>query len=331
MHRKGFTLIELLVVIAIIAILAAILFPVFAQARAKAKQTSCLSNMKQIGLGLMMYAEDYDQTLPSSYYYLNGANSGGGYMHWSGMIMPYVKNEKIFVCPESPFGGFAPTCYGPAGTNTGCDAGYNGVDEAHGPGPAFQVSYKDANDVQADRMCYTPNELLMPRKKYWAVPQNVVKLGTLQAPAEEIIVGEYTFEVNRLIDSSPTGGAGAIKSHRPFSAVTIGGGGYFDGESYDPSWDIDAVSVQAAEAQFEQLRNDPGTTAQDISADHIVYLEPGAHNGGANYAYADGHAKWLKLSQALDPNNFQFGKRAYSCMGGSMPRIEKPGTEEPVG
>ncbi len=64
--RKGFTLIELLVVIAIIAILAAILFPVFAKAREKARQTSCLSNMKQIGLASMMYAQDYDERLPGS-------------------------------------------------------------------------------------------------------------------------------------------------------------------------------------------------------------------------------------------------------------------------
>ena len=62
--KKAFTLIELLVVIAIIAILAAILFPVFAQAREKARQTSCLSNLKQIGLGLMMYTQDYDETYP---------------------------------------------------------------------------------------------------------------------------------------------------------------------------------------------------------------------------------------------------------------------------
>jgi len=337
MHRKGFTLIELLVVIAIIAILAAILFPVFAQARAKAKQASCLSNMKQIGLGLMMYAEDYDQTLPSSYYYLNGASSGGGYMHWSGMIMPYVKNEKLFVCPESPFGGYAPTCYGPAGTNNGCAAGYNGIDEAHTPGPAFQTSYKDANDIQVDRISYAPNEMLMPRKKYAGVNQQVVPLGVLAAPAEEILIGEYTFAVNRLIDASPTGGAGAVKSHRPFSAVSLspagGPGAVFDGEDYgvgiSPAAPIYAVPASAAEAQFTALE-DISQTAETIGADHLVYIEPAAHNGGSNYAFSDGHVKWLKLGTALDPNNYLFGKRAYSCQAGMMPPIRKPdGT--PVG
>ncbi|HEY3298451.1 MAG TPA: prepilin-type N-terminal cleavage/methylation domain-containing protein, partial [Armatimonadota bacterium] len=68
-RNSGFTLIELLVVIAIIAILAAILFPVFAQAREKARSASCLSNEKQIGLGLMMYMQDYDETYPMAYYY----------------------------------------------------------------------------------------------------------------------------------------------------------------------------------------------------------------------------------------------------------------------
>lgn len=76
MRRKGFTLIELLVVIAIIAILAAILFPVFAKAREKARQASCLSNIKQLSLGVVMYTEDYDQTYPPASYATTGTIPG---------------------------------------------------------------------------------------------------------------------------------------------------------------------------------------------------------------------------------------------------------------
>jgi prepilin-type N-terminal cleavage/methylation domain-containing protein/prepilin-type processing-associated H-X9-DG protein len=98
--RRGFTLIELLVVIAIIAILAAILFPVFARAREKARQTSCLSNMKQLGLGIQMYAQDFDEKLPIHCppwpEYLPGVN---GHPCWAGQIYPYIKNLQVFACP----------------------------------------------------------------------------------------------------------------------------------------------------------------------------------------------------------------------------------------
>jgi len=87
---KGFTLIELLVVIAIISILASILFPVFARARENARRASCMSNVKQIALGFMMYTQDYDGRFP---YY-----SGGGEM---GFVYPYVKNNQVFRCPSS--------------------------------------------------------------------------------------------------------------------------------------------------------------------------------------------------------------------------------------
>ena len=90
--RRGFTLIELLVVIAIIAILAAILFPVFAKAREKARQASCSSNVKQLGIALIMYAQDYDEK------YMTNGNAGN---FWGDLLQPYTKNSQIFNCPSS--------------------------------------------------------------------------------------------------------------------------------------------------------------------------------------------------------------------------------------
>jgi len=99
--KAAFSLVELLVVVAIIAILAAILFPVFARARENARRSSCQSNLRQIGLGALQYTQDYDETLFRSFYGSATADSDATTNYkWMDAIFPYVKNEQVFVCPS---------------------------------------------------------------------------------------------------------------------------------------------------------------------------------------------------------------------------------------
>ncbi len=116
--RKGFTLIELLVVIAIIAILAAILFPVFARAREKARQTSCLNNVKSLELASNMYTQDYDERLVAY-----ADRNCAGRTNWNLLLDPYIKNKQIFTCPSSSYN---PYFLGQAGnTSSGISYGVN--------------------------------------------------------------------------------------------------------------------------------------------------------------------------------------------------------------
>ena len=131
---NAFTLIELLVVIAIIAILAAILFPVFAQARDKARQTACLSNMRQIGTAFRLYVSDYDEV--HMYALMNEAGSPSNIYAWQQRMIPYIKNGQVFVCPSS----------------------------LADSDPVHQIKLKEGTAVVAYGFSYKPNRLVMWEK-----------------------------------------------------------------------------------------------------------------------------------------------------------------------
>lgn len=128
--RRGFTLIELLVVIAIIAILAAILFPVFAQARESARRVTCTSNVKNFGLSFLMYAQDYDETFVTQYN-SNMLNDRGEFQY---LLQPYVKNRSIFYCPSRNL--------------RGCDTSVDPTGRCIGYAPNFGIySYRNGNGI----------------------------------------------------------------------------------------------------------------------------------------------------------------------------------------
>ena len=161
MRRHGFTLIELLVVIAIIAILAAILFPVFARAREKARQASCASNLKQLALASMMYCQDYDEKTPAMRRVnpptdndpWTPNNGGACYMCWADQIPPYVKNDQIFNCPSHEYTGAA------TGQGGHCHCyGWNCFSGQDGNGFAMGSITRPAETMMAmDAICHYVN------------------------------------------------------------------------------------------------------------------------------------------------------------------------------
>jgi prepilin-type N-terminal cleavage/methylation domain-containing protein/prepilin-type processing-associated H-X9-DG protein len=136
-RKAAFTLIELLVVIAVIAILAAILFPVFAQARERARMTACVSNMRQIGTALMMYAQDYDETFPYAFFRGNKGTALDPSYVWKNAIRSYLKNLDVLTCPSNPYSRSTP---GIPKTNPP-KPGSNGLGWQNEPEQRMPISY----------------------------------------------------------------------------------------------------------------------------------------------------------------------------------------------
>ena len=222
--RKAFTLIELLVVIAIIAILAAILFPVFARARENARRASCQSNLKQMALGITQYIQDYDE-----YYPLYALDIGTGANGWTRNIQPYVKSEQIFQCPSEK---------------------------------GRQLQTLTSNNPAQTFSDYSYN---------WAI--GYVAAGPMSIKSSAI---DSTANVAMLAD------------------------GGFNGYEFDywncppatTTFDNTNCNVLSVHGTTRKIPGAAGGTAYTSASD--TNKAPIRHLEGANYAFADGHVKWLK-------------------------------------
>lgn len=304
--KKAFTLIELLVVIAIIAILAAILFPVFAKAKTAAKKTADLSNTKQLGIGLNIYINDYDDMLPPSNHRIEPSPVE---VHWSWMLLPYMKNEGIFVSPADKNGGWAPGCYDPATNNRGF--GWPGqqnngcVPQGYGPGEYT---------LQVGRISYTANQLLVPRKRQNSDTTNVISSTIVDDVSGTILLAPLSESIECMRKGGPTG---ETRSYRPTLAVR-------DSASITNAFSNALPSTSQlwalTEAETQQifLCNNPGVSGTTTVDSVLRYTHPGRFDNGNNYVFADTSAKFRPFSLTISVKKFMWGKAGYTIGGATV-------------
>lgn len=300
--RRAFTLIELLVVIAIIAILAAILFPVFAQAKKAAKKTADLSNTKQLGVGMQLYLTDFDDIYPPSNHRLD---PGVVEMHWSWMVLPYMKNEQVFVSPGDINKGWAPGCYDTSTNNRGFGwpgSQSNGcASQGYGPGEyTFQVG----------RLSYVANQLLVPRKRQASDTSNVVSSTVVDGVSSTILLAP----MSESIECMRKGGPGTeVRSYRPTLAVRSSASATNGFSNALPSgeslWALNQTEV-------DQIMSCNYGTAGTASLDNVFrYTAPGRWDNGNNYVFADTSAKFKPFKSTYSVQGFLWGKYGYSIGG----------------
>ena len=303
--RKAFTLIELLVVIEIIAILAAILFPVFAQAKLAAKKTTDLNNLKQIGLAEVMYAGDFDDTHPQGYWYKNDTGETNGYVDLSAMLMPYMKSAELWKSPGDVNGGLDPRW--PACANIG----------------DFSPSNPPC-DSQVPKRSFTANAVLIPRKRRTIDRANVVSATAVDQVATTIILAPFSRYKSCVYDDSVQQNTAIVnKSHRPTNPVMTQSGGKWSGDAQDDAtWNLPvyAVTKSVAQAAFDVCK-----TQESSALPHIKYIDPIRFNNGSNYAFADGHAKFFAFDATINPDKFLWGNSFYSA--GGRPILDSAGIQ----
>ena len=262
----GFTLIELLVVIAIIAILAAILFPVFAQAREKARSASCLSNEKQLSLAVTMYVQDNDETFPNGPVTCFSSswggettetfcyNPGGQATGWAGSVMPYIKSIGVFKCPDDSTKG---TAIPGASTQTA------------------PVSYAYNSNMSIFTYDFVGNNIFLG---YVGLP-----LARMIAPVKTVLFADAVNDEANVLrsDETPTGTSGNYSSAGnggDYGTIMSSYNCYSGGPSC-AQWDTGYIGTPSG-----SLPNSPASFKSST----------GRHSNAANYAMADGHVKFIQ-------------------------------------
>jgi prepilin-type N-terminal cleavage/methylation domain-containing protein len=267
--KNAFTLIELLVVIAIIAILAAILFPVFAQAREKARQTACLSNMKQIALALVQYVGDYDETMPGASMSVpvsTLSNGGDARIPFDMQLMPYVKNNNVWTC-LSDHG----TRNAPSDT-----AAYSWYDSSYEP----RAIYRSYGYLASIYDAAAQPDLNTGMSTYGGGTAGLGRgyiLATFDAPSDTVAFAENYASVSSAANNASSY-VGAVNGATMTNCDI---------------WKLPGPNTDTIA---------PGCTG------YASYVPGDGHFGGGEYVFADGHVKWMTWSTARS-NDYWYFKR----------------------
>jgi prepilin-type N-terminal cleavage/methylation domain-containing protein/prepilin-type processing-associated H-X9-DG protein len=272
--RKGFTLIELLVVIAIIAILAAILFPVFAQAREKARAITCLSNEKEIGLGIYQYVQDYDETYFNDQNSFVGAGGPTDYeqVRWYAMIYPYLKNGTLFSATGTQGVNKDPNT---AGNATGAGGIFHCPSFPSQQGAEYGVSVQIFPDATLD---------------WWGPSQGgpagfaPTPMAAIPTPADTIIMVEKGQAQNT--DSWITFSA----EEANWTTTTYSAAGAAI-ESHDDHWDL--IQTKPYLHDCDYAYGTAGSIGDGVETPYgtCASMPRYRHNGTTNVLFADGHVK----------------------------------------
>ncbi len=303
--KRAFTLIELLVVIAIIAILAAILFPVFARAKLSAKKTADLSNCKQLGIAVQMYLTDYEDMYPSANFRIAAdGSSSQGEVHWSYLINPYVKSAQLWVNPADEVKGWAPTCYPPGNNGAGAPPGQVSNCATAGYGSGIYT-------LQVPRISYTANQLLMPRKRNSTDTSQNVRATIVEEVSGTILIAPMPSKLACIMGTD-----GEYRTYRPTLGVRSSTS-FSDNLSDAPAPGVALWAITVAEANSVFVCNN-GTAPPNSP---LRYTSSGRYDGGNNYVFADTSARFKNFNATLNVNNFLWGKVAYSL--NKLPIIDR--------